>query len=70
LKLQSFDAAAKPKIIREVKALIPNLTLIDVSSRTFLDGILILTLGVRRRSLSSLYRKSSRKICPKKMLRN
>ena len=30
VKLESFDAAAKPKIIREVKAMIPNLTLIDV----------------------------------------
>lgn len=31
--LKSFDVAAKPKIIREVKALVPNLTLIDVSDR-------------------------------------
>lgn len=30
VKLESFDAGAKPKIIREVKALVPNLTLIDV----------------------------------------
>jgi large subunit ribosomal protein L7/L12 len=30
VKLESFDAGAKPKIIREVKAMIPNLTLIDV----------------------------------------
>jgi large subunit ribosomal protein L7/L12 len=29
--LESFDAGAKPKIIREVKAMVPNLTLIDVS---------------------------------------
>lgn len=28
--LKSFDAGAKPKVIREVKALVPNLTLIDV----------------------------------------
>lgn len=27
--LESFDAGAKPKVIREVKALVPNLTLID-----------------------------------------
>lgn len=27
--LESFDAAAKPKVIREVKALVPNLTLMD-----------------------------------------
>lgn len=31
VKLESFDAAAKPKIIREVKAMVPNLTLIEVS---------------------------------------
>jgi len=30
VKLESFEATAKPKIIREVKALIPNLNLIDV----------------------------------------
>lgn len=30
--LKSFEATAKPKIIREVKALVPNLTLIDVSA--------------------------------------
>lgn len=30
VKLESFNATAKPKIIREVKAMIPNLTLIDV----------------------------------------
>ena len=30
VKLEGFDAAAKPKIIREVKALNPTLTLIDV----------------------------------------
>ena len=30
VKLESFDTAAKPKIIREVKAMVPNLTLIEV----------------------------------------
>jgi hypothetical protein len=30
VKLQSFDAGAKPKVIKEVKALVPNLTLIEV----------------------------------------
>ena len=30
MKLEAFDAAAKPKIIREVKAMVPNLTLIEV----------------------------------------
>ena len=28
--LKSFDAGAKPKIIKEVKSLVPNLTLIEV----------------------------------------
>ncbi|KAG1756040.1 ribosomal protein L7/L12 C-terminal domain-containing protein [Suillus lakei] len=37
LKLESFDAAAKPKIIREVKALIPNLTLID--AKKFVESV-------------------------------
>jgi large subunit ribosomal protein L7/L12 len=30
VKLESFDAAAKPKIIKEVKSLVPNLTLLEV----------------------------------------
>ena len=34
VKLESFDAGSKPKVIREVKALVPNLTLIDVRLRT------------------------------------
>ena len=38
VKLESFDAAAKPKIIREVKAMVPNLTLIEVSSLTILSS--------------------------------
>lgn len=32
VKLESFDATAKAKVIREVKALVPNLTLIEVSN--------------------------------------
>jgi hypothetical protein len=32
--LESFESGAKPKIIREVKALVPNLTLIDVGLLT------------------------------------
>ncbi|KAF9222066.1 ClpS-like protein [Gyrodon lividus] len=35
--LKSFDAAAKPKIIREVKALVPNLTLID--AKRFVESV-------------------------------
>ncbi len=34
VKLESFDAGAKSKIIREVKTLVPGLTLIDVSHPT------------------------------------
>ena len=33
VKLESFDAGAKPKIIKEVKAIVPNLTLIEVCVR-------------------------------------
>ena len=33
VKLESFDAGAKPKIIKEVKAIVPNLTLIEVRVR-------------------------------------
>lgn len=35
--LESFDAASKPKIIREVKALVPNLTLID--AKKFVESV-------------------------------
>jgi large subunit ribosomal protein L7/L12 len=35
--LKSFDATAKPKIIREVKALVPNLTLID--AKKFVESV-------------------------------
>lgn len=31
LKLEKFDAAAKAKIIREVKAIMPNMNLVEVS---------------------------------------
>ncbi|KAG6813467.1 hypothetical protein H0H92_010801 [Tricholoma furcatifolium] len=35
--LESFDAGAKPKIIREVKALVPNLTLMD--AKKFVESL-------------------------------
>ncbi|KAL4075732.1 ribosomal protein L7/L12 C-terminal domain-containing protein [Scleroderma yunnanense] len=35
--LNSFDVGAKPKIIREVKALVPNLTLID--AKKFVESV-------------------------------
>ncbi|KAF8911859.1 ribosomal protein L7/L12 C-terminal domain-containing protein [Mucidula mucida] len=37
VKLESFEAGAKPKIIREVKALIPGLTLID--AKKFVEAV-------------------------------
>jgi len=30
VKLESFDVGSKPKVIKEVKAMVPNLTLIEV----------------------------------------
>jgi len=33
VKLESFDAGSKPKVIKEVKAMVPNLTLIEVRLR-------------------------------------
>ena len=30
VKLESFDPTSKPKVIKEVKAMVPNLTLIEV----------------------------------------
>jgi large subunit ribosomal protein L7/L12 len=39
--LESFDAGAKPKVIREVKALVPNLTLIDASTRYLIHVMLV-----------------------------
>ncbi|KAJ7122781.1 ribosomal protein L7/L12 C-terminal domain-containing protein [Mycena epipterygia] len=37
VQLESFDAGSKPKIIREVKALVPNLTLID--AKKFVESL-------------------------------
>ncbi|KZT13145.1 uncharacterized protein LAESUDRAFT_30781 [Laetiporus sulphureus 93-53] len=37
VKLESFDASAKPKIIREVKAMVPNLTLIE--AKKFVEAL-------------------------------
>ena len=41
VKLESFETTAKPKIIREVKALIPNLNLMDVRMQRFVLQYLI-----------------------------
>ncbi|TFK29255.1 ClpS-like protein [Coprinopsis marcescibilis] len=37
VKLESFDAGSKPKIIREVKSMVPNLTLID--AKKFVESL-------------------------------
>ncbi|KAF8974741.1 60S ribosomal protein L7/L12 [Flammula alnicola] len=37
VKLESFDAGSKPKVIREVKALVPNLTLMD--AKKFVESV-------------------------------
>ncbi|EIN10378.1 ClpS-like protein [Punctularia strigosozonata HHB-11173 SS5] len=37
VKLEAFDAAAKPKVIKEVKALVPNLTLIE--AKKFVESL-------------------------------
>jgi len=35
VKLESFDAGSKSKVIKEVKAIVPNLTLIEVRQASF-----------------------------------
>jgi len=37
VKLESFDAGAKPKVIREVKAMVPNLSLIE--AKKFVESL-------------------------------
>jgi len=37
VKLESFDPAAKPKVIKEVKAMVPNLTLIE--AKKFVESL-------------------------------
>ncbi|PPR02457.1 hypothetical protein CVT24_002006 [Panaeolus cyanescens] len=37
VKLESFDAASKPKVIKEVKALVPNLTLME--AKKFVESL-------------------------------
>jgi len=37
VKLESFDAGAKPKVIKEVKAIVPNLTLIE--AKKFVESV-------------------------------
>jgi ribosomal protein L7/L12 len=44
VKLESFDAGAKPKIIKEVKAIVPNLTLIEVRVHARLPSFRLLSV--------------------------
>jgi len=37
VKLESFDAGSKPKVIKEVKAMVPNLTLIE--AKKFVESL-------------------------------
>jgi len=37
VKLESFDAGAKSKVIKEVKAIVPNLTLIE--AKKFVESV-------------------------------
>jgi hypothetical protein len=76
VKLESFDAGAKPKIIKEVKAIVPNLTLIEVRP-VILDFIYLLPFSFaeyyccvsRQRSLLNLCQRYSRRVSPRKMRR-
>lgn len=42
--LEKFDATAKPKIIKEIKNLIPNMNLMEVRYRSFATAVLCSTL--------------------------
>ena len=65
VKLESFDPASKPKVIKEVKAMVPNLTLIEVRSTpvTPVSSRKSHTSysSSRRRSLLSRYQRFSRR---------
>jgi len=37
VKLESFDAGSKPKVIKEVKSMVPNLTLIE--AKKFVESL-------------------------------
>jgi len=73
VKLESFDAGSKPKVIKEVKAMVPNLTLIEVRSTVStlaLAGNSHKSFLLRRRSLLSRYQRFLRRICPRRMPRS
>ena len=59
---------AKPKVIKEVKALVPNLTLIEVR-HPFWHFSLAESVGSRRKSLLSLCQRYSKRVYPRKTRR-
>jgi hypothetical protein len=74
VKLESFEATSKPKVIKEVKAMVPNLTLIEVRP-TVTTPVLSEDphksfVLFRRRSSLSRYQRFSRRTCPRRMLRS
>jgi len=74
VKLESFDAGSKPKVIKEVKAMVPNLTLIEVwtiaVTRVLARNPDESLSFFRRRSLSSRYQRFLRRTCPRRMPRS
>lgn len=64
VKLESFEATSKPKVIKEVKAIVPNLNLIEVSARSASRSSL--TSVCRQRSLWRACQRSSRRTCPRR----
>jgi len=73
VKLESFDAGSKPKVIKEVKAMVPNLTLIEVRltiTTLALTKDLKLSALFRRRSSLSHYQRFSRRTSPRRMPRS
>lgn len=67
VKLESFEATAKPKVIKEVKAMVPNLTLIEVRPSVVSGNPPKPFLLSRRRSSLSRYQRFLRRTCPRRM---
>ena len=45
VKLDAIDATQKAKIIREVKAMMPNMNLVEVGQTSYRDALLTLSIG-------------------------
>jgi large subunit ribosomal protein L7/L12 len=65
VKLESFDATAKSKIIREVKAIVPNLTLIDVRFLSLLRGLLTYLIPFKAKKFVESVPKTLKENLPK-----